>query len=60
MEHLLQHPAAIAAGALIIVGPNQRQYIDLQAQSVVISKAGPDEWEPSAISDPQHTEERVP
>jgi len=44
------HPATLAAGGCVIIGPTQTQYVDLRTRAVTVSKTN-EEWKPSALSD---------
>jgi hypothetical protein len=46
-----QHPATVAAGACVIVGPAKIMFLNYQTKQLINSKAAPDTWEPAALSD---------
>ena len=51
MQALMTHPAALAAGGFVMIGPTRTQCVDLKAKTVAVTRAEESAWEPSAISD---------
>ena len=50
MEMYTNHPATLAAGTCVIIGPTQTQYMDFRQRVVHVSKAADEAWEPGAFS----------
>jgi hypothetical protein len=51
MDRLMSHPAAIAAGAYVIVGPTQTMFTNLRNRTVIKCRRNHGEWKPSAVAD---------
>jgi hypothetical protein len=56
VEMTWEHPASLAAGACVIIGPTTTSYMDLQTKTVVQSRTADGAWQPSALSDWQDAE----
>jgi hypothetical protein len=51
-EMILSHPATLAAGACVIIGPTTTSYLDLQTRTALQSRSADGAWKPSAATDP--------
>jgi hypothetical protein len=51
VEMMWEHPATLAAGACVIIGPTTTSYFDLQTKTVVQSPTADGAWQPSAVYD---------
>lgn len=47
----LNHPATLAAGACVVIGPTTTSYMDLRTHTVIQSRTADGAWQPSALSD---------
>ena len=52
----ISHPATVAAGACVIIGPTTTSYMDLQTRMAWQSGTADGAWKPSAATDPPDTE----
>ena len=52
-DMVLRHPATVAAGACVIVGPTTTQHLTLRAQTSSQSVTPPGTYRPSACDDQQ-------
>ena len=50
-EMTLTHPATLAAGACVIVGPTTTSYCDLRTKTMIRSPTPDGAWQPAALSD---------
>jgi hypothetical protein len=57
VEMTWEHPATLAAGACVIVGPTTTSYMDLQTRTAWQSRTGDGAWKPSTVTDPPDTEQ---
>jgi hypothetical protein len=50
-EMTAAHPAAVAAGAFVTIGPTVTCFFDIQSRTVIQSRTADGAWQPSAMSD---------
>ncbi len=46
-----QHPATLAAGACVLIGPSKTSYMDLRSRIAMQSRTADGAWQPAALSD---------
>jgi hypothetical protein len=50
-DMVLEHPATLAAGACVIIGPTTTSYMDIRTRTMIQSRTADGTWKPSATSD---------
>jgi hypothetical protein len=45
------HPATLAAGGCVVIGPTTTMYFDFRSHTVYQSDTAEGEWQPAAMSD---------
>jgi hypothetical protein len=51
MDKVLSHPATLASGGCVIIGPTQVQHCDVRTRTMSISKPKDTGWQPATVSD---------
>jgi|SRR4051812_10907250 hypothetical protein len=54
-ELVFNHPATLAAGGCVIIGPTTTTYVDLRSGIATQSETEDGAWQPSALSDWQRS-----
>jgi hypothetical protein len=50
-DRVLEHPATLAAGGCLMIGPSMTMHFDLQSHTVIQTRTAEGHWQPTAVTD---------